>query len=91
MVSFLQNLKNFSAGYGSGFLNFMRQAQNCIVEEILEFPVTLGRDFSGVVLQKGHGVKDYAVGDEVWGIVPVHEQGCHADQVIVSKNWVSLY
>ena len=68
----------------------MRQAKSCSLEETLEFPLTLGRDFSGIVIQKGHDVKDeFSIGDEVWGVVPVQEQGCHAEQVLVSKNCVS--
>ena len=30
-----------------------------------EFPLTLGRDFSGVVRQTGHGVTRFKPGDEV--------------------------
>lgn len=84
------NVCYFVAGYGSVLLNFMRQAKACTFEEVLEFPLTLGRDFAGVVLQKGHGVTEYSIGDEVWGVVPVHDQGCHAEQVLIPKTCVSL-
>src|ERR671914_1309911 len=35
-----------------------------------EFPVVLGRDFSGVVEQAGSDVSDLSIGDEVFGFVP---------------------
>ena len=35
-----------------------------------EFPVVLGRDFSGVVEQAGSDVSDLSVGEEVFGFVP---------------------
>jgi NADPH:quinone reductase-like Zn-dependent oxidoreductase len=34
-----------------------------------EFPVTLGRDFAGVVNEVGPSVSRYQVGDEVFGFV----------------------
>jgi NADPH:quinone reductase-like Zn-dependent oxidoreductase len=42
-----------------------------------EFPVTLGRDFAGVVEQTGGGVGDYNVGDEVYGFVPSNDPAVH--------------
>ena len=47
-------------GYGSKLLNIRRQA-----EKIEEFPLILGRDFSGVVVKAGRLVKRFRVGDEV--------------------------
>lgn len=56
----------------------------------IEFPLTLGRDFSGVIVSKGHGISDdkLQLGDEVWGVVPVDEQGCHASHVIIDESLV---
>ncbi|KAL0278488.1 UNVERIFIED_CONTAM: hypothetical protein PYX00_000304 [Menopon gallinae] len=76
-------------GYGSVLLNFMRQAKKCSLQKELEFPLTLGRDFAGIVIRTGHSVGDKVkVGDEVWGVVPPHEQGSHAEEVMVSKNYI---
>uniref|UniRef100_A0A182LVT1 Enoyl reductase (ER) domain-containing protein n=1 Tax=Anopheles culicifacies TaxID=139723 RepID=A0A182LVT1_9DIPT len=69
-------------GYGASVLNAMRCKDGGI-----EFPLVLGRDFSGEIVQKGLGIssRELEVGDEVWGVVPVHLQGCHADYVVVEK------
>ena len=34
-----------------------------------DFPVTLGRDYAGVVEQVGANVQHYAAGDEVYGFL----------------------
>lgn len=56
----------------------------------LEFPLTVGRDFSGVIIDKGHSVgREYKVGDRVYGFVPLHRQGTHAEAVLTHKRDVS--
>lgn len=42
-----------------------------------ELPVTLGRDFAGVVEQVGDGVSAVSVGDEVLGVVPMMAAAVH--------------
>jgi NADPH2:quinone reductase len=49
-----------------------------------EFPVTLGRDFAGVVERAGSGVTRYAVGDEVFGFV------LHANPTVRDGSWAEL-
>lgn len=49
-----------------------------------EFPVTLGRDYAGVVEQVGSDVTRYAVGDEVFGFL------MHADPTIHAGSWAEL-
>ncbi len=46
-----------------------------------EFPVTLGRDFAGVVEDVGSAVSRYQAGDEVFGFVP------HADPTVHKGSW----
>lgn len=45
----------------------------------------------GEVVQRGMGVRDrdVEVGEVVWGVVPVHKQGCHRDFVTVDKCYIS--
>lgn len=75
-----------TGGYGSTLLNLMRCNAN------IEFPLTLGRDFCGVVTRKGMSVReDIQVGDKVWGVVPPHKSGCHAEYVVVDESCVSDY
>lgn len=69
-------------GYGASVLNAMRCKDGGI-----EFPLILGRDFCGEIVQKGLGIssRELEVGDQVWGVVPLHLQGCHAEYVAVEK------
>jgi NADPH:quinone reductase len=55
-----------------------------------EYPITLGRDFAGVVEQVGEGVSSVATGDEVFGEVPamvppVHD-GAWAERIVVNEQ-----
>jgi NADPH:quinone reductase-like Zn-dependent oxidoreductase len=49
------------------------------------FPYILGRDFSGVVSAVGEGV-DLAVGDEVFGVLDVGQEGAYAEKVGVKSS-----
>src|SRR5215204_5346883 len=49
-----------------------------------EYPVTLGRDYAGVVEQVGADVTDYAPGDEVFGFL------LHANPTARDGSWTEL-
>ena len=49
-----------------------------------EFPVTLDRDFAGVVERVGSAVSRYAAGDAVFGFVP------HANPTVRDGSWAEL-
>lgn len=74
----------YTGGYGSRFLNVLR----CNRDNI-EFPLTLGREFSGTIIQKGMGCSSHIkTGDLVFGVVPPWRMGCHAEYVVVSESCV---
>ncbi|MEQ1774186.1 MAG: NADP-dependent oxidoreductase [Burkholderiales bacterium] len=59
------------------------------------FPYIPGRDFSGVVCALGTGVKDFVVGDEVFGVCDVGQEGAYAEKIamrsaIVARKPASL-
>lgn len=54
----------FAGGYGATALNMKRDPLKLKVGET-EFPITLGRDVSGVVMECGLGVSYFKPGDEV--------------------------
>jgi NADPH:quinone reductase-like Zn-dependent oxidoreductase len=47
------------------------------------FPLVLGRDFSGVVSVVGEGVTDLRIGDEVFGVLEAGREGAYAEKVAV--------
>ncbi|VVC30914.1 Hypothetical protein CINCED_3A018034 [Cinara cedri] len=76
-------------GYGKVFLNRVRQAQQMSLCRPVEFPLTLGRDFCGVVVAKGANVTDALnVGDTVMGVIAPFNQGCHSELVSVPEAQV---
>ena len=49
--------------------------------QITDFPYVLGRDFSGTVSAVGDGVEEFAIGDAVFGVCDVGQEGTYAEKI----------
>ncbi|XP_071501511.1 reticulon-4-interacting protein 1, mitochondrial-like [Diadema antillarum] len=72
-------------GYGAALMNRARGVSTAGDE----LPLTLGRDCSGVIVDKGQGVKKFEVGEEVWAAIAGPDQGAHAKYALVNSNTLS--
>ncbi|XP_014898200.1 reticulon-4-interacting protein 1 homolog, mitochondrial-like [Poecilia latipinna] len=79
---------NMRGGYGATLLNLRRDPLS-VVNSFSEFPLILGRDLSGVVVDCGSGVTHFAPGDEVWAAIPPWKQGSLAEYVTLTEYEVS--
>ncbi|XP_076026690.1 NAD(P)H oxidoreductase RTN4IP1, mitochondrial [Genypterus blacodes] len=75
-------------GYGAATLATKRDPLN-MKQSGSEFPLILGRDLSGVIMECGLDVKYFKEGDEVWAAIPPWRQGSLAEFVVLSANEVS--
>src|SRR5712672_4322322 len=57
--------------------------------QLSRFPDMLGRDFSGVVSAVGEGVSDLRVGDEVFGVCDVGQEGAYAEKIAIKAAIVA--
>jgi len=53
------------------------------------FPYVPGRDFSGVVAALGAGVTDFAVGDAVFGVCDVGQEGAYAEKLAIKASIIA--
>ncbi|XP_064157081.1 reticulon-4-interacting protein 1 homolog, mitochondrial isoform X1 [Anguilla rostrata] len=74
-------------GYGAATLAMRRDPLN-LNQSGREFPLVLGRDVSGVIMECGLDVAYFKPGDEVWAAVPPWKQGGLAEFVVLSANEV---
>uniref|UniRef100_A0A0K8WDT6 Reticulon-4-interacting protein 1, mitochondrial n=1 Tax=Bactrocera latifrons TaxID=174628 RepID=A0A0K8WDT6_BACLA len=64
---------------------------NPIDVAMLKFPLILGREFCGEVVQCGMGVDNkISMGDRVYGVVPLHINGSHAQYVVVPEYCLAI-
>ncbi|XP_077394911.1 NAD(P)H oxidoreductase RTN4IP1, mitochondrial [Festucalex cinctus] len=76
-------------GYGASTMSMKRDPLNLKQKEN-EFPLILGRDVSGVIMECGLDVKYFRERDEVWAAIPPWKHGSLAEFVVLSANEVSL-
>lgn len=57
--------------------------------QLPHFPYILGRDFSGVVSAVGQGVTDLRVGDEVFAVCDVGQEGAYAEKIAIKASIVA--
>jgi len=57
--------------------------------QLAHFPYILGRDFSGVVSSVGDGVTDLRVGDEVFAVCDVGQEGAYAEKIAIKAAIVA--
>ncbi|XP_008397858.1 NAD(P)H oxidoreductase RTN4IP1, mitochondrial [Poecilia reticulata] len=75
-------------GYGSATMAMKRDPLN-IKQTGSEFPLILGRDVSGVIMECGLDVKYFRERDEVWAAIPPWKQGSLAEFVVLNANEIS--
>ena len=59
------------------------------IEPKTNFPYVLGRDFSGAVSAVGDSVEDYQVGDEVFGVCDVGQEGAYAEKIAIKASIIT--
>nr|CAB3265823.1 reticulon-4-interacting protein 1 homolog, mitochondrial-like [Phallusia mammillata] len=84
-------------GYGEQLFNFQRNFLFKFFDHFptkaeflkdYEFPLVMGRDFSGTVIDVGTGVYDLEPGDEVYGAPALYNQGTLSDYIAVDLAYV---
>ncbi len=56
---------------------------------VAEFPYILGRDFSGIVSAAGEDVEDLSIGDAVFGVCDVGQEGAYAQKIAIKASIIA--
>ena len=57
--------------------------------QVETFPYILGRDFSGVISEVGDGVDEFSVGDAVFGVCEVGQEGTYCEKIAMKADLVA--
>lgn len=78
----------FIEGYGQQLFENYSYLKPSRISQITKthLPLTLGRDFAGVVQAVGGDVKNLQPGDEVMGFIPPPLAGSHAEYLVTSAS-----
>lgn len=76
-----------SEGYGKQTFENFHKLKPTLLGELKKpyLPLTLGRDFSGIVQAVGAAVKDLKPGDQVMGVIPAPLPGSHSQYIVASS------
>ncbi len=55
----------------------------------LTFPAPIGFDVSGVIVEKGEGVANFEIGDEIYSRVPTDQPGTFAEYIAIDSSVVA--
>ncbi|ESO08492.1 hypothetical protein HELRODRAFT_74848 [Helobdella robusta] len=79
-------------GYGSNIIGLLKTLESFPVTPKVKFPLTLGRDFSGKIVDAGKSVnlEKLKIGTEVWGSVRSTYQGAQSQYIVVPSTDISL-
>lgn len=74
------------SGYGRVLRKQLRRYSNNMGGE---FPIVLGRDCAGIIVEIGQKVNKFEIGDEVWFAVPYWMPGTMAEYVVVKESHIT--
>uniref|UniRef100_H3GEB7 Enoyl reductase (ER) domain-containing protein n=1 Tax=Phytophthora ramorum TaxID=164328 RepID=H3GEB7_PHYRM len=83
--------KKLLTGVGALQIDYKRRqgVLKMLLQETWHVPHIVGYDFSGVVVNCGDEVDSFAVGDEVFGMLPHDSNGALADFIVVRADYIS--
>jgi len=60
-----------------------------LYSQVSYFPYVLGRDLSGIVCGVGAGVDEFAIGDPVFGVCDMGQEGTYAEKIVMKAALIA--